>query len=449
MKIGRVMKVVKIILLCCFLPLGAFTKTIDIDKIIKDRVDSNLSVGMVVGIVDPEGTQFYHYGKQSMSDETPVNEDTLFEMGSITKVFTAVLLQEMDERGELSVDDPVEKFLPVSDFEGQKILLKHLASHMSALPYMPYNFDCRDISNPFSNYRMDQVFAFLDYYKLTRDPGESYDYSNLSPGLLAYILSDGSKEKYNSLINERICDPLHLTNTTLFPTAEMLTRLAKPHVGNEEVPIWDFPVLYGTGGVYSTVKDLSFFLEGCMGKTNTVLSRSLVKTYVDFGPADEPYIHAGLGWHIAKRFGSKVIFHNGHAGGTRIYLGFCPDTQRGVIVASNSAVNVRDLGFYLVDQRYKLNKVQREIDVDPIILEKYVGKYLHPAGLIFTVTKPEKHLLVELSGYPSTPIYPESPSKFFVKYVTATVEFLFGEQNDVQGLEFIYAGTIHHAQKAD
>ena len=249
------------------------------------------------------------------------------------------------------------------------------------------------------------------------------------------------------MLQERICKPLGLENTSLGPTPEMENKLSKAHIGDHVVPFWEFPVFFGTGGIYSTVKDLTIFLEAHMGKLNTILNDTFQKTHQAYGAADAPDLKIALAWHIRENFSSKVIYHNGGTGGCRSYLGFCPDTQRGVVILSNSAVNINDLGFHLVDSRYSLKKEDNVITLDSFILDKYVGKYQHPSGLIFTISKKNKNLTVHLPGYPTAEIFPETTTRFFLKIVTATVDFNFDDDNNVKGLEFAWSGSIHPAYK--
>ncbi len=431
-------------------PFNSSPQKPDVEKLLKQRIDSGKGYGIIVGIIEPEGITFYNYGRLGIDDPTPVTEDTVFELGSLTKTFTASLVQDMHEKNELNLNDPIEKFFPdvhIPDYHGQKILLWHLLTHTSGLPYLPYNFQCEDISNPFANYSIEKTFDFLNSFDLPRPPGKLYDYSNLSLGLVGYIISNGSAANYQQLLQERICKPLGLENTSLGPTPEMENKLSKAHIGDHVVPFWEFPVFFGTGGIYSTVKDLTIFLEAHMGKLNTILNDTFQKTHQAYGAADAPDLKIALAWHIRENFSSKVIYHNGGTGGCRSYLGFCPDTQRGVVILSNSAVNINDLGFHLVDSRYSLKKEDNVITLDSFILDKYVGKYQHPSGLIFTISKKNKNLTVHLPGYPTAEIFPETTTRFFLKIVTATVDFNFDDDNNVKGLEFAWSGSIHPAYK--
>ena len=159
-----------------------------IHAFLQQRIDGEKRPGgIVVGIVDERGSSVVSYGKLDNGTDEEVNGDTLFEIGSITKTFTALLLQDMIERGEMKLDDPVAKYLPASvklpTRNGKEITLRHLATHTSGLPRMPDNFDPKAADDPFADYTPEQLYAFLSGYKLTRNPGAKWEYSNLGVGL--------------------------------------------------------------------------------------------------------------------------------------------------------------------------------------------------------------------------------------------------------------------------
>jgi CubicO group peptidase (beta-lactamase class C family) len=174
-------------------PAAAQTATVpsdaEIRKILVDRIDTQKqSVGIVVGVIEPSGRRVVSYGHLANNDPRPLNGDTLFEIGSITKVFTSLLLAEAVHRGEVALTDPVGKFLPASvkipESGGRSITLEDLATHTSGLPRMPTNFSPKDPANPYADYSVEQMYAFLSGVQLTRDIGSAYEYSNLGGGLL-------------------------------------------------------------------------------------------------------------------------------------------------------------------------------------------------------------------------------------------------------------------------
>ena len=157
----------------------------DIRHMLAERIAARQDVGIVVGLIEPKGRHVIAHGSMAEGDARPVDGDTLFEIASVTKVFTTLLLADMVRRGEVALDDPVAKFLPPGvtvPERGRAITLEDLATHTSGLPRMPTNFAPSDATNPYADYSVAQLYAFLSGYTLTRDVGAQYEYSNLGDG---------------------------------------------------------------------------------------------------------------------------------------------------------------------------------------------------------------------------------------------------------------------------
>jgi len=192
----------------------------DIRQILVDRVDAqHQSVGIVVGVIGPEGRRVIAYGHLEKGDSRALDGNTVFEIGSVTKVFTSLLLADMVQRGEVKLDDPVAKYLPANvkmpDRNGKAITLIDLATHTSGLPPLPANFNPKDPTNPYADYSVDQLYQFLSSYQLTRDIGSQYQYSNLGGGLLGHVLARRAGTDYETLVRSRICDPLGMKDTRI------------------------------------------------------------------------------------------------------------------------------------------------------------------------------------------------------------------------------------------
>src|SRR5687767_12715314 len=186
----------------------------EIRKILIERVDAQQqSVDLVVGVIEPAGSRVVSYGKSGLDG------DTLFEIGSITKVFTSLLLADMIQKGEVALTDPVAKYLPetvrMPERGGKKITLEHLATHTSSLPRLPANMFPRDPANPYADYTTGQLYEFLSSTELMRDIGEKYEYSNLGVGLLGHALARRAGMSYETLVRMRILEPLGMKSTTI------------------------------------------------------------------------------------------------------------------------------------------------------------------------------------------------------------------------------------------
>jgi CubicO group peptidase (beta-lactamase class C family) len=181
-------------------------------QILAERVSrEDLGIGMVVGIVDANGRRIIAYGSLAKSDSRRVDGDTVFDIGSVTKEFTSLLLTDMARRGEVRLTDPVSKYLPkgvrVPERNGRKITLADLSTHSSGLPRMPSNFNPKDNANPYVAYTVEQLYEFLSTYELTRDIGSQYEYSNLGAGLLGHVLALRAGKSYEELVLSRITGP--------------------------------------------------------------------------------------------------------------------------------------------------------------------------------------------------------------------------------------------------
>ncbi|MEL6440372.1 MAG: serine hydrolase domain-containing protein [Cyanobacteria bacterium J06621_8] len=179
-----------------------------IKRILQERVDKyKKSPGIVVGIINDQGSKVISYSKEG----NKADGDTLFEIGSITKVFTTLLLADMAQQGEVNLNEPIGKFLPASvevpSKNNQEITLLNLATHTSGLPRMPNNFAPEDEDNPYADYTVEQMYQFLSNYPLTRDVGAEYEYSNLGAGLLGHILALKAETDYETLVLKSICEP--------------------------------------------------------------------------------------------------------------------------------------------------------------------------------------------------------------------------------------------------
>ena len=318
--------------------------------LLKTRVDGGKNVGIVAGTVDADGkTAIAAYGNAG-PDALPLDADSVFEIGSITKVFTAILLAEMAERGEVALDDPIAKYLPsnmrVPERSGRKITLIDLSTQTSGLPRLPDNLKPADPRNPYVDYTVERMYEFLSRHELRRDPGAEFEYSNLGVGLLGHVLALRAGKSYERLVKERILDPLDMDHTAITFTPWMKTHLAKGHnMAGTVVMNWDVGVLAGAGALRSTLHDMLKFARANL-QTRGRLQQVMQRTHAVRAPAGKMLI--GMNWIVRRSDGQEVVWHNGGTGGYRTWMGF--DKQKGlaVVVLTNSTHGADDLGFELL-----------------------------------------------------------------------------------------------------
>jgi CubicO group peptidase (beta-lactamase class C family) len=437
-----------------------------IRAILEERVgDDRDHIGIVIGIIEPQGRRIVAYGSTGDSTPHPVDGDTVFEIGSVTKVFTSLLLADMVERGELALSDPIAKFLPpgVTSPErgGRKITLFDLATHTSGLPRLPTNMTPANRDNPYADYSVEQMYAFLSRYQLPRDIGAQYEYSNYGVGLLGHLLALAADEDYETLIRTRITEPLGMSDTRIALTPDMQSRLAVGHDQRRNpVPNWDLPTLAGAGALRSTANDMLSFLALHLGYTASELSPAAAAMLAErraAGAAGE----IALGWHIQRGSEREHIWHNGGTGGYRSFIGYDPVTRVGVVALTNvsTTIGVDDIGRHLLDPSSALlpadspliRKPQErtEISLDADLLQTYVGRYEFGPGMLMTITRGGNQLFGQLTGQGSIPIYPESETEFFMRVVDAQITFRTDTQGRVNALVLHQLGRDQLAQRLD
>ena len=412
-------------------------------QILDERIEKEKGATcVVVGIIDEQGTNIVACGKIGLNSPTAVDGDTVFEIGSVSKVFTSVLLADMVEKGEVKLDDPIAKYLPASVKvpvrKGRPITLEDLATHTSGLPRLPDNLEPADDNDPYADYTVQQMYDFLSKYTIERDIGAKYEYSNFGGGLLGHILALRAGTNYEALLQERICRPLGMTSTSVALSPAMKSRLAQGHDDKgRAVANWNLPTLAGAGGIRSTANDMLKFAAASLGLSKTSLAPAMALAETPRHEAGSATTQIGLGWHVTKRFGSELTWHNGGTGGYHSYIGLDKQKKRAVLVLANSSSSIEDIGQHLLEPQYALRKVNSDqlprepgtIKLAPAKLDAYAGKYELQPGVLFSIKRSGDRLLAQLTGQTFLEIFPTSETEFFYKAVDAQLTF----EKDAQG----------------
>jgi len=439
----------------------------EIRKILVERVDEfHQSVGIVVGMIGPGGRKVVSYGALEKGDPRPLNGDTVFEIGSVTKVFTSLLLADMVERGEVALTDPVAKYLPAGvkmpQRNGRQITLEDLATHTSGLPRLPSNLKPKDPANPYADYTVAQMYEFLSSYELTRDIGSQYEYSNLGGGLLGHVLALRAGKDYESLVKMRITGPLGMKDTAIALTPDMKTRLAVGHdaqmhaVGN-----WDVATLAGAGALRSTANDMLTFVAANLGYVKTPLAPAVAAMLSVRKPSGNPNLEIALAWHILLPKGDDgmIVWHNGGTGGYRSFIGYNPKTRVGVVVLANAetTAGVDDIGVHLLRPEapllnagaFRPPKEHKAIAVDPKLFDRYAGRYQLAPNFILTITREGDHLFVQATGQPKFELFAEGEKEYFLKAVDAQISFEVDAKGAASQLVLHQAGRDMPAKRIE
>jgi D-alanyl-D-alanine-carboxypeptidase/D-alanyl-D-alanine-endopeptidase len=410
-------------------PLGQVVDDAAIRKILVDRIDRRQAgVGIVVGVIEPSGRRVVSHGHFAKGDQRTLRGDTVFEIGSVTKVFTALLLADMVARGEVALTDPVGKYLP-PDVKVPTITLEQLATHTSGLPRLPANLAPKDGNNPYADYTVAQLYEFLSTVPAARDGGAPYDYSNLGAGLLGHALARRAGTDYETIVRTRILGPLGMKSTSIALDPAMKERLAPGHdAGMKPAANWDLPTLAGAGALRSTANDMLTFLSAAIGLTKSPLAAPMASMLATRRPIGEPGHEIALGWHIYNGGDPEIVWHNGGTGGYRTFVGFDPKRRIGVVVLSNASTGegVDDIGRHLLVPSSPLLPTppeRKEVSVDPKVLDRYVGRYQLAPDFIINVTRDETRLYVQATGQPRFELFASGEHEFFLKVVDARFTF--------------------------
>jgi CubicO group peptidase (beta-lactamase class C family) len=438
--------------------VSAAQDTGELRTILVNRTDeAHKAVGIVVGLITPAGQQVVAQGKTAPGGTVSPDADTVYEIGSITKVFTSLLLADMVERGEVKLDDPVAKFLPATvkmpNRNGREITLLDLSTQVSGLPRLPDNLKPADPGDPYADYGPARLYEFLSGHTLARDIGEKYEYSNLGVGLLGHALSLRAGLSYEELIRRRILEPLGMNNTSITLSESQKKRLA---VGTDpllqSVKNWGLNALAGAGAIRSTTADMLKFLAASMELRETPLRASFRRMLAVRRPTGTPDLDIAMGWHIWKKYGTEIIWHNGGTGGYRSFAGFDPAKEKGIIVLCSTSFGVDDIGLHMLEPQYPVARFRpprerKAVPVDVKILESYVGEYEVEPGFMITITQSGGHLYERATGQAQFELFAENPTEFFLKMGDVQVTFVKDALGAVTHLVLNQNGLEHTARK--
>lgn len=308
---------------------------------------------LAIAVIQNGVTRYYGIIKQNDTLKTCKNEDKVFEIGSITKVFTSTVLASLVEQGKISLTDEINGYYPFAFKDNQKIRFENLANHTSGLPRLPDNLGLSDQNNPYKHYGRNEINSYLkDFLTLNNEPSKTYVYSNLGAGLLGYTLGLSQKTDFRELLQNTVFDKYGMKSS--FVSAAGLDKLLVKgqNPKGEITSNWDFDVLFGGGGILSTAEDLVKFANAQFNPENTELALTQKPTF-----SVNQSMKTGLGWHILKfEKGKEIFWHNGGTGGYSSSMLIHPETRSAVIILSNVSAfhpqmkNIDDLCLKLMKQ---------------------------------------------------------------------------------------------------
>jgi serine-type D-Ala-D-Ala carboxypeptidase/endopeptidase len=416
------------------------------------RMEHN-GVGVVIGVIEPAGRRVVVYGRSGNPNERPLDGDTIFLLGSVSKSFVGLVLADMVRRGEVKLNDPASKFLPRGvkmPRRGRPITLVDLITHTSGLPAWPTNINMLAEPDPLEAYSVQDLYRFLSTYTPPHEPGGVPEYSNLGVALLGRLLGLRAGKEYKELLKERVLQPLGMESTAFQLSAEELQRLALGH-DKDLQPTYtaETKTLYPSGALRSSANDLLKYLAANLGYVDTPLKeamlyqRSAARVKRGADPSE-----VALGWVVGRVRGHEIFYHDGGKQGYRSVVAFDPARRLGVVVLANARSD-ESLPAW---SRYLLTgeplppppapyPVRTFVSIDPFTLDRYAGEYrLANAGTVVNIVRRRDYLLVDDSSGSPTEMFSETLQDFGTRVGRLQVSFQTDANGNVTGLTWYPRG---------
>jgi CubicO group peptidase (beta-lactamase class C family) len=439
----------------CYSTSGGQDLVGKIRSLAKPYVDSKTVVGLSIGVIKDSQSSTVHLGKTKANGQLP-NDETVYEIGSISKVFTGLLLGDAVSRGEVQLDQPAQELLPAGVLmpkgKTREITLVDIATHTSGLPRLSDNMPSLTSDDPYADYTSKLAHQFLSGHKLRREPGAKQEYSNFAVSLLGHLLSQNAGKSYDELLTDRITGPLEMNDTHVRMTASMKARLAAPHSDfNTAATNWGFADMPGAGGIRSTTADMLKFAQACLkspaNATGKAIELAWMEHYSGRGAAT-----MGLGWHFAGDGSTR--WHNGQTGGYHSMLMVNRKLNVAVVVLTNTATGeVDQLAGQAIQMLAGANVQPRKFEAEKKVaiekMKRLEGKYQLAPTFVFTVKVQDGKLMVGVTNQPTLQVFAKSETEWFYKAVKASLTFNLDKNGKCQSLELFQNGARQTAKRID
>ncbi len=402
-----------------------------IKQLVQPYLDAEVINGVSIGVVKGDQNWTADYGHLSVASNEAPEKRTIYEIGSVTKVFTGILLAHAVETGKVTLDQSIGTLLPqlqaANPTVGDSVTLRHLTTHMSGLPRMPDNIAPANPADPYADYDRERLVAFLKGVKPARAPGVSGEYSNVAVGLLGELLAIKAEQDYGTLLGQVITGPLQMDDTGVELNPSQTDRLAPPHNANRDADSnWHFSAMTGAGAIRSTTSDMMRFIRANLDPPKDDLGKALNLAWQQHVPAKGEAFAMGLGWHIARD--GQTRWHNGQTGGYHSMLMVNRQFDAGVIVLCNTATGEVDaLAESIIQLLAGIDVEPRTFPkvavVDAAAVARLAGNYQLFPGFVLSVRADGDKLFAEATGQTEIRVFPTSASEWYYKVVPAKLTF--------------------------
>lgn len=416
---------------------------------LKELIQAERVRAAVVGVYQDGEFNVHSVGQISVDDERVPTGETVFEIGSISKVFTALLVQVFVEEGLLDWDEPIQSYLPNVDFTSELVAAitpRQLATHRSGLPRLPTNLNvAENPMDPYIDYGSQDLVNFLESFNPSQLANE-YLYSNLGFAILCLLTTSTGEKYFHELLDEKIFKPLGMNDSFIGMNASIRNfiatsknmEIASGFSNSMTINHWNFNIHSGAGGILSTANDFEKFIEAHWAEPVSNIHQALAATR-EF-QYDSPQ---GLGWNsMPSRTGTTVMWHNGQTGGFASFLAVDPQEQRGWVILTSSTESelITKLGMSF----YADVEFATEIDTS-----RYHGVFQLAEGVYITFSNTDGQLQAQVSG--GTPFGLEfvATHEFALPVVQISAKFELGEKKADDKLVWQERGQTIAAARVD
>lgn len=433
------------LLLAIMTSMSLHGKNLDLETDVQERLERAISrneiQAVAVGLYQDGKTKVFGFGQLSETNSKAPDRATVFEIGSITKVFTALLAQTQVAAGRLSWEDTLAKRFPELSFASEavaEISVKELADHTSGLPRLPGNMRSADPLDPYAGYDREALLSFVTSF----DPGsldKSYAYSNLGAGLLGEIAAEAAGRSYANAMQDEVLKALKMSHTQIGLPESDATPLAMGFSQGAAMPNWaGFDALAGAGAMTSTVDDLLQFIDANLNANTLDKSLQAIR---------EPQANqtTALGWHVeAAPGGNQLHWHNGGTGGYASFLAIDVKARSGVVLLSASTEynTITELGFSQMNGPAAEMEQERDFS-------GYVGAYELSEGFVMTIFQRDGQLMGQATGQGSFPLTPSGDHEFDFPAASIRIVFAAPENGTSAQLTLYQAGQVLPAPRVD
>lgn len=421
----------------------------DTFEFMESTIAKEFWTGGVIAWIDGEKTGIRGFGHLSRDRKKEVNGDTIFEIGSISKVFTTTILCRAIRDGKIKLSDTLRdalgkeaKLTPTM----AKITIEELATHTSGLPRMPLNHKPKTNDDPYVDYGRKELFEFAANFIIDEKAKGTVAYSNLGMGLLGTTLEIVLDKNFDALVKDLITDPLSMKVTGASGEGD---NQAHGHSGKISVAPWAFAALAGAGDLVSTANDMLLFGRACLNQSDSEVGKSIgVASRMRAKISDQ--MRVGLGWHSFEQDQRQVIWHNGGTGGFSSFLGFEKSSKRVFFAVVNSnGPEVTPLGFHSFFPAVPLPNLPNVVKLTDKELAPCVGRFRLDGGLILEVSLVDDFLTVTIPGQATYTLYPSALNEFFLLVAAARCHFIPGKNNDIAALVWSQGGVNQRAPRVE